>query len=208
MVLRSPAVSMSLAAPLLALAGCYNPHVITRQDALFCEKQGLRPGTDANYSCAMQHEDARVAAGGKAEDPPQDPSTLPGEPIPPSHAGGVRQITPRYIKPNTTVMINFAISVNDKCEFLALPKVEILVPPSNGTVQVLQHVDFARLAESGAAASCSDQKVSGIAVEYSPKKKLIGTDIVLFRITDGSGRTYFKVPLTIGNPDPEADDDD
>jgi hypothetical protein len=98
--------------------------------------------------------------------------------------------------------------VNNKCEFLALPTVEILVPPSNGAVQVLQHVDFARLAESGGSASCSDQKVPGVAVEYTPKKKLVGTDIILFRVTDPSGRTYFKVPLTIGNPDPDSDDDD
>jgi hypothetical protein len=201
-------MSIPLTGLLLALTGCYNPHVITQQDALYCEKQGLRPGTDANYDCAMKHEDERVAAGGKAEDPPSDPSSLPGQPQPPSHAGGVRQITPRYIKPNTTVMINFAISVNNKCEFLALPTVEILVPPSNGAVQVLQHVDFARLAESGGSASCSDQKVPGVAVEYTPKKKLVGTDIILFRVTDPSGRTYFKVPLTIGNPDPDSDDDD
>ena len=195
--------AMALAFPLL-LAGCYAPHIVDEQDAVYCEHQGFRPGTDANYNCASDREALRDQGTLPALDPlpPPRPMLVP-EP-PPNHVGGVAQETPRSIPPETTRLINFTISVNEKCEQLGLPTVKFLTRPANGVVRVIHLTDFARLSQVGAPFSCADKKVAGVGLIYTPKANFGGDDLVEFSMTTAAGRTDFKVPITVEDPD---DDD-
>jgi hypothetical protein len=186
----------------LVLGGCYAPHVINGQDAVYCESKGFKPGTDANFKCASDREAERDqgAAPPLAELTPKP--FLTAEP-PPSHAGGVPQTTPRSIPPATTRLINFTISVNADCVAVGVPEVRITQQPANGVVRVIHITDFARLSQIGAPASCADKKVAGVALIYSPKKNFEGDDLVEFSTTTPAGRTDFKVPITVEDPDDE-----
>src|SRR6266702_4475396 len=108
----------------LLLAGCYAPHVVNSQDTRYCESQGFRPGTDANFKCASDREAERDQGG---QVPPLEPRPPPRPFIapvpPPDHVGGVTQNTPRSVPPETTRLINFTIAVNSDCVALGLPKV-------------------------------------------------------------------------------------
>ena len=194
----------ALAFPLL-LAGCYAPHVVDSQDAIYCEHQGFRPGTDANYNCASDREAEREQGTVPPLDPLPPPKPFLSAEPPPNHVGGVAQETPRTVPPETTRLINFTIAVNEKCEQVGLPTVKFLMRPANGVVRLIHLTDFARLSQIGAPASCADKKVAGVGLIYTPKANFGGDDMVEFNVTTPAGRTDFKVPITVEDPD---DDDD
>ena len=64
---------------------------------------------------------------------------------------------------------------------------------------------FCRREKIGAPASCTDKKVAGVGVIYTPKPNFGGDDMVEFNVTTPAGRTDFKVPLSVQDPD---DDDE
>jgi hypothetical protein len=195
----------------LGLTGCHTPHVISEQDALYCEAQGLRPGSDANFNCAVKREAEREQDGGvgaAAQSTVTSPVALPlsAEPLrPPAHPGGVSQITPKRLAPGTTETINFSISVNADCVFTGMPTVRIDKQPANGTVRVSQRIDFARLSQNGMPETCGDKKISGVSVEYTPNKNYVGSDVVEFETMTRLGRTDFKVPITVEKPSLEEE---
>ncbi|MDB5395476.1 MAG: hypothetical protein JWM91_2982 [Rhodospirillales bacterium] len=189
----------------VGLTGCHTPRVLSEQDALYCEAQGLRPGSDANFNCAVKREADREQDGGVGA-VAQPALTLPlsAEPLrPPAHPGGVSQITPKSLAPGTTETINFSISVNADCVFTGMPTVRIDKQPANGTVRVSQRIDFARLSQNGVPVTCGDKKISGISVEYTPNKNYVGSDVVEFATMTRLGRTAFKVPITVEKPSQE-----
>ena len=190
----------ALAFPLL-LAGCYAPHVVDSQDAIYCEHQGFRPGTDLNYQCAVDREAERDQGAVPPLDPPPPPKPFLSAEPPPNHVGGVSQETPRSIPPETTRLINFTIAVNADCVAVGLPEVRIVTRPENGTVRVIHLTDFARLSQIGGPPSCTDKKVAGIALIYTPKKYYEGDDLVEFDVATPAGHTFFKVPITVEDPD-------
>jgi hypothetical protein len=195
----------ALVLPLL-LPGCFAPHVVNPEDARYCESQGFRPGTDPNYQCARDREAERDRGEIPALEPPPAPKPLISAQSAPDHVGGVSQITPRSIPPETTRIINFSIAVNSQCEVIGEPKVRIGMQPSHGTLRLIRLTDFARLAQSGAPASCGDKRVPGLALLYTPKTKSYeGEDLLDLEVVTPSGRTFFKVPITIENPD-ESDE--
>ena len=189
---------------LALLGGCYAPHVVDSQDAIYCESQGFRPGTDSNYQCASDIEAQRDQGGAVPPLAPLKVRPMLSDQAPPSHVGGVPQSTPRSIPPETTRLINFTISVNADCVFLGLPTVQVITRPTNGVARVIHLTDFARLSQVGAPASCTDKKVAGVGVIYTPKASYEGDDMVEFTMTTAAGRTDFKVPITVEDPD---DDD-
>jgi hypothetical protein len=201
-ILAALAFAAIPAFPLL-LAGCYSPHVVNSQDTRYCESLGFRPGSDPNYKCASEREAEREEGGSI---PPLAPEPAPkpfltAEP-PPDHVGGVSQITPRSIRPETTRIINFSIAVNSDCVPIGEPKVRIGMQPSHGTLKLIRLTDFARLAQGGAPASCGDKRVPGVALLYTPTTKAYeGEDLLDFEVVTPAGRTYYKVPITIEVPD-------
>jgi hypothetical protein len=207
-VMRDRYLSGLLAAatlPLL-LAGCYAPHVVDSQDTRYCESLGFRPGSDPNYKCASDREAERERGGPvpPLEPPPPPKPMISAEP-PPDHVGGVSQITPRSIPPGATRVINFSISVNSDCVAVGVPKVRIGMQPAHGTLKLIQITDFARLSQIGAPVSCTDNRVAGAALLYTPAKYYEGEDLVEIEITTPAGRTYFQVPITVEEP---SDDDE
>jgi hypothetical protein len=185
----------------LTLAGCYSPYIVNGQDEVYCTNKGFLPGTDANVKCAMERDDRRAHGDPAAAIDPVTPKPFLTAEAPPSHAGGVPQETPRSIPPGTSRLINFTIAVNKDCVVLGLPTVQIVTKPVNGTVRIYHITDFARLSQIGAPASCADKKIAGLALVYSPKKNFAGDDLVEFSITTPAGRTDFKVPITVEDPD-------
>jgi hypothetical protein len=195
----------AMAFPLL-LAGCFAPHVVNSEDTRYCESQGFRPGSDPNYQCARDREAARDRGEIPALAPTPAPKPLLSAQAAPDHVGGVSQITPRSIPPETTRIINFSIAVNSDCEVIGEPKVRIGMQPTHGTLRLIRLTDFARLAQSGAPVSCGDKRVPGLALLYTPKTKSYeGEDLLDLEVVTPAGRTYFKVPITIENPD-ESDE--
>ena len=191
----------AVALPLL-LAGCYSPHVVNSQDTRYCESQGFRPGTDANFKCAADREAERDRGGSVPPlDPPPPPRPFIAPEPPPDHIGGVTQNTPRSVPPETTRLINFTIAVNSECVALGVPQVRIGTQPAHGTVKLIHITDFARLSQIGAPFSCADKKVAGAALLYTPKQNYEGDDLVEIEVTTPAGRTYFKVPITVEFPD-------
>jgi hypothetical protein len=185
----------------LTLAGCYSPYVVNGQDEVYCTKKGLLPGTDANVKCAMERDDKRAQGDPAAAVEPVTPKPFLTAEAPPKHAGGVSQTTPRSIPPGTTRLINFTISVNGDCVPLGLPAAQIVTKPVNGAVAVIHITDFARLSQIGAPLSCADKKVAGVALIYTPKRNFKGDDLVEFAMTTPAGRTDFKVPITVEDPE-------
>jgi len=195
----------ALAFPLL-LAGCFAPHVVNSEDTRYCESQGFRPGTDPNIQCARDREAARDRGEIPALAPEPAPKPMLSAQPTPDHAGGVSQITPRSVPPETTRIINFSIAVNSQCEVVGEPKVRIGMQPTHGTLKLIRLTDFARLAQSGAPVACGDKRVPGVALLYTPKTKSYeGEDLLDLEVVTPSGRTFYKVPITIENPD--ADDE-
>ncbi len=206
MTVRGIAAAPAFAAlwAFLLLAGCYSPHVVNSQDTRYCESQGFRPGTDANFKCASDREAERDRGG--AVPPLEATQTRPmlsAEP-PPDHVGGVTQSTPRSIAPGTTRLINFTIAVNKDCVATGAPQVRIGTQPAHGAVKLIHITDFARLSQIGAPPSCADRKVAGAALLYTPAKYYEGDDLVEIEVTTPAGRTFFKVPITV---EPQSDDD-
>jgi hypothetical protein len=195
----------AMAFPLL-LAGCFAPHVVNAEDTRYCESQGFRPGSDPNIQCAREREAARDRGEIPALAPTPTPKPMLSAQAAPDHAGGVSQITPRSIPTETTRIINFSIAVNSQCEPVGEPKVRIGMQPTHGTLKLIRLTDFARLASSGAPVSCGDKRVPGVALLYTPTTKTYeGEDLLDLEVVTPSGRTFFKVPITIENPD--ADDE-
>lgn len=195
----------AMAFPLL-LAGCFAPHLVNPEDTRYCENQGFRPGSDPNFECAKEREAARDRGEIPALPPDPTPKPMLSNQGPPDHAGGVSQITPRSVPPETTRIINFSIAVNSACESIGEPKVRIGMQPSHGTLKLIRLTDFARLAQGGAPVSCGDKRVPGVALLYTPKTKTYeGEDLLDLEVVTPAGRTYYKVPITIENPD--ADDE-
>jgi len=190
----------ALAFPLL-LAGCYSPHVVNSQDTRYCEKQGFRPGTDANFQCAAERDAERDRGAIPPLDPPPPPRPFIAAAAPPDHAGYVSQTTPRSIPPDATRMINFTIAVNSDCVALDVPKLRIGTQPLHGTLKLIRITDFARLSQIGAPASCADKKVAGAALLYTPYKYYEGDDLVEIQVNTPAGQTYFKIPITVEFPD-------
>jgi hypothetical protein len=191
---------LALLAP-LALAGCYSPYIVNGQDEVYCAKKGFLPGTDANVKCAMDRDERRGAGDPTAAIEPVTPKPFLTAEAPPSHTGGVPQSTPRSIPPGTSRLINFTIAVDKDCVVHGLPEVKFTTTPVNGTVIIYHITDFARLSQIGAPASCTDKRVAGLALVYRPKKNFAGDDLVEFSITTPAGRTDFKVPITVEDPD-------
>jgi len=195
----------AMAFPLL-LTACFAPHVVNPEDTRYCESQGFRPGSDPNYQCAKDREAARDRGEIPALEPAPEPKPMLSAQSAPDHVGGVSQITPRSIPPETTRIINFSIAVNSQCEPIGEPKVRIGMQPTHGTLKLIRLTDFARLASSGAPVSCGDKRVPGVALLYTPKTKSYeGEDLLDLEVVTPAGRTYFKVPITIENPD-ESDE--
>jgi len=185
----------------LALAGCYSPYIVNGQDEVYCTKKGFLPGTDANVKCAMDRDERRSQGDPTAAIEPVTPKPFLTAEAPPSHAGGVPQSTPRSIPPGTSRLINFTIAVDKDCVVLGPPEVKFTTTPVNGTVTIYHITDFARLSQIGAPPSCGDKRVAGLALVYRPKKNFAGDDLVEFSITTPAGRTDFKVPITVEDPD-------
>jgi hypothetical protein len=177
----------------LTLAGCYSPYIVNGQDEVYCTKKGFLPGTDAR----------RAQGDPTAAIEPVTPKPLLTAEAPPSHPGGVPQETPRSIPPGTSRLINFTISVDKDCTPLSPPEVKFTTTPVNGTVTIYHITDFARLSQIGAPPACGDKRVPGLALVYRPKKNFAGDDFVEFSITTPAGRTDFKIPITVEDPDDE-----
>jgi len=195
----------AVAFPLL-LSGCFAPHVVNPEDTRYCESQGFRPGSDPNIQCAREREAARDRGEIPALAPEPTPKPMLSVQSAPDHVGGVSQVTPRSIPPETTRIINFSIAVNSNCDVIGEPKVRIGMQPSHGTLKLIRLTDFARLASSGAPVTCGDKRVPGVALLYSPTTKTYeGEDLLDLEVVTPAGKTYFKVPITIENPD-ESDE--
>jgi hypothetical protein len=190
---------------LLSLVGCYSPHAVNSQDTRYCESQGFRPGTDANYQCARDREAGRDNGTVPALDPVKTRPMLAAAP-PPDHVGGVTQTTPRTVPPGGTRMINFSIAVNSDCAVLGVPKLRIGEQPAHGTLTLIKTTDFARLSQIGAPPACADKRVLGAALLYTPRADYLGPDLVQIEVTTPAGRTYFNVPITVGSSDQPDDD--
>ena len=186
----------------MLLTSCFAPHVVNSEDTRYCESQGLRPGSDPNYQCARDREAARDRGEIPALEPTPAPKPLLSVQSAPDHVGGVSQVTPRSVPPETTRIINFSIAVNSECVPIGEPKVRIGMQPNHGTLKLIRLTDFARLASSGAPVSCGDKRVPGVALLYTPKTKSYeGEDLLDLEVVTPAGRTYFKVPITIESPD-------
>jgi hypothetical protein len=200
MIVRGMRAALALAAipAFLSLAGCYSPHVVNSQDTRYCESQGFRPGTDANYQCARDREAGRDNGTVPALDPVTTRPMLAAAP-PPDHVGGVTQTTPRTVPPGSTRMINFSISVNSDCAVLGVPKLRIGEQPAHGMLTLIKTTDFARLSQIGAPPACADKRVLGAALLYTARPDYLGDDLVQIEVTTPGGRTYFNVPITVGS---------
>jgi hypothetical protein len=199
-IVDAPVFAAVLAFPLL-LVGCYSPHKVYAVDTVYCEKQGFRPGTDANVKCAEEHEAERGASDVGGE--PVATQPILSAVAPPSWSGGVTQETPHTVPPGTTRVINFAISVNSDCVAVGVPQVRVGEQPAHGILKLIHTTDFARLSEIGAPPTCADRKVEGAALLYTAKKDYEGDDLVQVEVTTPAGHTYFKVPITIETPEEE-----
>jgi hypothetical protein len=98
-----------------ALTGCALYHVVNDEDALYCEKQGFKPGTDQNVDCALKRHEEQEDAGVKY--PAPDDAALRPMPVqpppPPGHAGGpIPQVTPITAPIGMSSAVNFTVSVN------------------------------------------------------------------------------------------------
>jgi hypothetical protein len=190
------------------LTGCSPYHVIQTEDALYCEKQGLPPGTDANVQCAIQHEADEKEAG--IVRPPPDPATLkpmPAEPPPPPEhpEGGIAQVTPITAPIGMSSAVNFSVSVNPDCSVNGLPTVRITKQPEHGAVQVFQRTDYARFsAQSRLLPACGAKRIPGMVVAYTPGRYYLGDDFLEFETITKSGvDTIYKVPITVERLPPQ-----
>ncbi len=192
--------------PLLALPGCYHPHIVNDQDAIYCEGQGLPRGTDGNIACARKREAEEEEAG--IHHPQPEPGETPVAPQalqPPIRPGGVSQITDVTVAPGGTTTIGFFFSLNADCSLAGLPEVRIEKPPAHGTTETLQRLDFPRFVQSAMPANCAPKKVPGVALDYTASGEYDGKDSLEFEtITQAGIKTHYKVPITIKTP--ELDD--
>ena len=105
---------------------------------------------------------------------------------------------PYSVTPGKTEMIHFSISVNNDCEFTGMPTIKIERPPTYGTIQVEQRIDFARLAQNGAPASCADKRFP--AFPYNTPR----TRISSARMSSGSKSQRERNAQTSGYPLPSG----
>jgi len=191
----------------LVLTGCNQARTVAAQDALYCEKQGFPPGTDANFNCALQRGAERTASGApEGPDPVLTPIPL-GPPAPPPRAGGVRQIVEVTVAPGITATPYFAFTLKDDCTVDGVPTMTIDKKPEHGVAHVAPRVDYANATANGPPAACADKKVSGVALEYTPAKNYEGYDYMEFETVAKSGAlTTFKVAIAVEKPEPSDDD--
>jgi hypothetical protein len=187
---------------LLSITACSPYHVIHEEDALYCEKQGFPPGTDANVHCAIEHEAAQEDAG--VVRPPPDPATLKPMPVeppepPPHPEGGIPQVTPITAPIGVSSAVNFSVSVNPDCSVNGLPTVRVTKKPEHGTVQVFERTDYARFsAQTRLLPACGTKRLPGMVVAYTPGKYYIGDDFLEFETITKTGiDTIYKVPITV-----------
>ena len=185
-------------AVLLPLAGCYNPHVVNEQDAFYCEGQGFRAGTDANVDCALKRASDRKDAGKSAPDQLVAMAPVPvGSPPPPARHGGVSQTTAVEVVQGNTTPAYFAYSIHPDCSANGLPDIKIDRQPMHGSVQVVPHIDVARLSPDYYLESCGDKKVSGLALAYTPARIYLGWDLVEFDTITKEGNTHFAIAVHV-----------
>jgi hypothetical protein len=182
------------------LAGCYNPHVVNEQDAYSCEAQGFRAGSDANVNCAIKRAMDREQSGTRAVEQVVAMEQQPAAPLPPSHRGGVSQITPIDVAFGASAVVNFSFSANADCTVDGLPTLRIVKQPAHGTVRVTPREDYAISSPGNFLESCGDRKVSGMSLDYTPAKGYSGADLVEFETTTKTGIRHFTAPITVAKP--------
>ena len=110
------------------------------------------------------------------------------------------QTTPVSAPPGTTTTVNFAFSINADCSSDGLPTVRIDKQPANGIARAVPRDGFTRMSQAGLPALCSDKKISGVAVEYTPNKNYLGPDFLEFETVTKTGTTIFRAPVTVEKP--------
>ncbi len=196
----------ALVTPLL-LTGCNTAKIVSAQDSFFCDKQGYPSGTDGNVDCALKRAEERAASGApEAPDPILTPPPK-GPPAPPPRAGGARQILEVTVRPGMTATVHFAFSLKDDCTVDGVPTLHIDRQPEHGAARVVSRTDFPNVTATGAAPTCADKKVTGLALEYTPMKTYEGYDYLEFQTLTKSGAlTLYKTQIAVEKPDASDDD--
>jgi hypothetical protein len=181
--------------PFLALAGCFNPQPLNERDAVYCESEGLRRGTDANAQCALKRADERAQAGITQE---SRPVATQAAPPPPPRAGGAPQTIIKTVTAGSTILIDFSFSVNAACVANGVTTLQVDKKPAHGTAITIPRNDYARLSQSSFPGLCGDKKVAGTALEYRANKDYAGEDTLEFETVNPAGRkTVFKVQIKV-----------
>jgi len=182
--------------PFLALTGCFNPRPLNEGDAVYCESQGLRRGTDANAQCALKRADERAQAGIAPESSPVPPEA--GPPAPPTRPGGAPQSIIKTVTAGSTILIDFSFSVNADCVANGVTTLQVDKKPAHGVAIATPRNDYARLSQSSFPGVCGDKKVAGTALEYKANKDYAGQDTLEFETVNPAGRkTVFKVQIKV-----------
>jgi hypothetical protein len=180
----------------LALVGCFNPQPLNERDAVYCESEGLRRGTDSNAQCALKRADERAQAGIAPESSPVPPPA--GPPPPPVRPGGAPQTIIKTVTAGSTILIDFSFSVNTDCVANGLMTLQVDKKPAHGTAITIPRNDYARLSQSSFPGLCGDKKVAGTALEYKANKDYAGQDTLEFETVNPAGRkTIFKVQIKV-----------
>ncbi len=84
------------------------------------------------------------------------------------------------------------------CKVVAYPKFAITTKPTHGTVEVKkQQVVVASLTPGNPIAHCNGLRVSGVAIVYKSTNGFVGSDIVKYNKTVGSGVMYSSSKITV-----------
>jgi hypothetical protein len=193
---------MAAAALLAALAAC-KPPILNGEDAAYCEeKEGFPRGTDKNAQCALDRADALEQAG--VVRPPPQPTPIafpPGVLPPPVHPGGIPQVVPRTLVPERVATIDFAVALKPDCSIDNPPQVKIIKQPAHGIATLTERTDYPRFSLSATPAACVADKVQGIALEYTPNKEFLGSDLIEFEVSYKGGKDdLFRIPITVKKP--------